>query len=928
MEKKIYIIEKEIYDILRAIKDDEQYSKILDSYEDYNKSMLDFLKSKDEHYFKLLFKFIISELKRDLSENELKKELLEYHNINKHIVNRIIEVIFHPNIYSDKDSDIDTDTDSNSDTDTNTDSETEFKWRKNQIEAIDNTIKQDFKSGVHSQIMGAGKTYIILNIIEKHYEKYPNNKIYVITCFRQEILKDLFFDEDNKICEKKSKFLKDNNIIDLEKYNIIDRVNIKKKKIDILQDKPNILIINTDYFKTLDDNKSINYDNINFVILDECHSVSADQFYELLKKIKYTYKKHIIGFSATPLRAKSELKLLDIFCSNFDKKQKIQEKKLNIISNYDFLHAIKDDIILPPYYILCELNQTLNDKLGSHNKEIMRKVLEDTSKLVPYNKPIGWCRTIEHMQEYYDVFKKSYPEICCSSCSDNELKKNGYNTDWRKFYEEEKDSMLLCVNRCREGSDIKNLDMAIYLDGVQKRSLLVSLQTMGRVLRKDKEGKKTCGYLIDSYVNEGGIQPEVLTAQKIIEYYEQIFSLCDDETIEQQSEIYNEMKKICNNVDYDEKNKLVVLKLDTNEKHNVKFKFNIKSFNFLKLKEALKNIVEKKNVEKDVLKQYDFTFSKILSCFMNGDEKKNLSYNGVIKNIFNIINDRDLIKKNTSLNIKIGKIDGKGFDYISSLDISIQGVDANIGMKEIVNQCKLNEIDLKMNIDLNNGQTICVEILNGNMGINIIEQKDLKLDNKIKKIIKRNTKKKEKDGLNKYCFSDSKIISFYLFGDKISSYAYRDILLKIYDKIGDGKKIIENTILNIADKKEFGKGFYYIKELGISIQGFDSNRGIKEIIKQCQKNDIDIKIKIKLKDGLIIDIKYEYEELKIKEIKNESSSSESSSDSSSESEEEQKSKKKEKVKHQKKKIVESSSDSSSSESDSESKSKNKGKSKK
>ena len=56
MEKKIYNIEKEIYNILRAIKDDEPYSKILDSYEDYNKSMLDFIKSKDEHYFKLLFK--------------------------------------------------------------------------------------------------------------------------------------------------------------------------------------------------------------------------------------------------------------------------------------------------------------------------------------------------------------------------------------------------------------------------------------------------------------------------------------------------------------------------------------------------------------------------------------------------------------------------------------------------------------------------------------------------------------------------------------------------------------------------------------------------------------------------------------------------------------------------------------------------------
>ena len=53
-----------------------------------------------------------------------------------------------------------------------------------------------------------------------------------------------------------------------------------------------------------------------------------------------------------------------------------------------------------------------------------------------------------------------------------------------------------------------------------KRSLLVALQTSGRVLRKDKDNKKTHGLIIDSFVNIDGIQVEVMTAQKIINYYQ------------------------------------------------------------------------------------------------------------------------------------------------------------------------------------------------------------------------------------------------------------------------------------------------------------------------------------------------------------------------------------------------------------------------
>lgn len=228
--------------------------------------------------------------------------------------------------------------------------------------------------------------------------------------------------------------------------------------------------------KILDDNEVLKYDEINFVILDECHSVSADKFYDLLCKIKYTHKINIIGFSATPLRKNADVNLVNIFSKSNDKKEK--EKKINLISCYDFMNAIKDDIILPPFYILCELKDSEDE---NKNRQILKNILKDCVKEyeLPYNKSIGWCRTIENMKSCYEIFKSDYDKIYCSSYSDKQLKKLKYNTSLSDFYKEEENSMLICVNKCKEGSDIKNLDSAIYLDQVQNRSLLVSLQTMG-----------------------------------------------------------------------------------------------------------------------------------------------------------------------------------------------------------------------------------------------------------------------------------------------------------------------------------------------------------------------------------------------------------------------------------------------------------------
>ena len=49
--------------------------------------------------------------------------------------------------------------------------------RKNQINAIDISLKNDFKSGIHAHSTGSGKSYIAIEIVKKYNNIYKNNNI-------------------------------------------------------------------------------------------------------------------------------------------------------------------------------------------------------------------------------------------------------------------------------------------------------------------------------------------------------------------------------------------------------------------------------------------------------------------------------------------------------------------------------------------------------------------------------------------------------------------------------------------------------------------------------------------------------------------------------------------------------------------------------
>lgn len=98
------------------------------------------------------------------------------------------------------------------------------------------------------------------------------------------------------------------------------------------------------------------------------------------------------------------------------------------------------------------------------------------------------------------------------------------------------------------------------------------------------------------------------------------------------------------------------------------------------------------------IKDYDFTKSIIYECLIDNKKFNKLKYKPILEQIYNLINDGTKIIKNTKLNIKTIKKENEGFYYLDNIGISVQGVDSNKCLFEIINQCVEHEINLSMKI--------------------------------------------------------------------------------------------------------------------------------------------------------------------------------------------------------------------------------------
>ena len=479
-------------------------------------------------------------------------------------------------------------------------------YHDNQKMAIINQRTQGFKSGLHSQIMGAGKSYIILQTItdlnNPSIYKLNNNKnvIFLIT-YRQEVLRNWFFKKEfDKVNKTKYKYVKndeaykkwkDLNIINLDEYDIIDAINEKNKTIflNLPDKKKTLVIINTTFFNLIPTEGF--KDKLKAIIIDECHCITQKVFTDKLRKVQNN-NLPIIGFSATPLR---EAKLSIIHLKEFFGDGNI----INIISSYTLMNGIHDNIILPFKYHL--VNST-----SSRKYQIFDNIFNGLSPSLVFKKISAWASKGASLKNWHNYLKPKYEHIKMyvnSTFNDDPAFKDTPK-DFEKFKAEEENAMMLCINMFKEGTDVPDLDCGIYLDPVKNRSFTVSLQTAGRILRLDKkypDNKKKFGTIIDFFVSEkGDKKAEELTVNRIINYYESLINLTDDIA---EKEKIEQLKEFINKTEFDPEESKIKLKIDENPEHNCEFIIDTSTIDWTKFSDLYKKNVNKilKLTEDEVL---------------------------------------------------------------------------------------------------------------------------------------------------------------------------------------------------------------------------------------------------------------------------------------------------------------------------------------
>jgi hypothetical protein len=520
-----------------------------------------------------------------------------------------------------------------------------LKLRVNQ-EYVLKLLKEDgITTGIHCQATGCGKSYIILMYCN-YFKKYNLKGNIIIFTERVNILKD-FFDLDKKeICPDKKKFWKDNDLINLDDFGIINRVTSKQKDWhDILKEttiKPKILLINRAFLTLGEKYKDLNEKHVGMIIHDECHNTSSEMCYKLLLYFK-SLNVPIVGFSATPLRAgktSNELnkdRLLNVYGNNGE---------LQILSNFNMMYAIKHQLILPPNFIWYELPKVkLNeeDKLKEINKKHVITVFSTLDEIIPTlpnKKIIAWCGTIEMADKWYEVFNNRYEinnngRIIGKEFSDftycidhSKFKSKQVDDNYEYFKQLEGNCILFCADKHREGSDIKNLDCCIFMDFVKNRGSIPFIQSIGRVLRIENKEKQQ-GVVIDCFISNSEAYDKELV-EKIIGYYVSFENLSDNDIQNNKYEKYNELRA---NTKFDVDNQQIqftvgdkTINIDCKNLawNNIQDKFDPMLQNKIKLS-ACDNLRSKAKILKS---KFGFNAnSDFLSEYENISEEDKLKYN-------------------------------------------------------------------------------------------------------------------------------------------------------------------------------------------------------------------------------------------------------------------------------------------------------------
>jgi len=329
--------------------------------------------------------------------------------------------------------------------------------RTNQLEAINNVVNNNFKSGIIYQATGTGKSILAFEIIKEYNNRNLNDTIFWI-CEHKFILMELF-NKNSDFLQYIGKNLKILNYTEKKPSDWVQQVNNC--------DKGAFVIINRSFLVSQKRyEKLINYPKL--IIHDECHSIknkTTQEFYNFLLQENYSF--NAIGLSATPEK----------YIFPFD----------NIIHTYNLLDACIDNIIVRPkiYWFKKETPITFEEIIQE-----CKPLIENLS----YKKIVVWCGLIEHAYKLANIWKQYFSNYLVAIDTSRQLNSDEFSL-FDEFKERENNAILFCAGKHREGSDIKNLDGCIFLDKVSQRNPKTFIQCLGRVLRM-QENKKY-GLIID-----------------------------------------------------------------------------------------------------------------------------------------------------------------------------------------------------------------------------------------------------------------------------------------------------------------------------------------------------------------------------------------------------------------------------------------------
>jgi len=436
-----------------------------------------------------------------------------------------------------------------------------------------NIIDENFRSGIVSMATGSGKSLVLLQCAND-LPKISNRSILIFT-ERKNILLDLIFSEyeENgrkkwRVDEEKKYILKKIGAIDLDKFNVFEFISNKDSKWDEVfhsppdPSKPVIVFINRTYLVLGKNYKKILLEFSPILVLhDEMHSATNNTSFEFLMYAKKSWNASLIGFSATPIRIGYSSKKDN---QNIEKINKIFSNwthgivpipESHIYMSYPIIRAIADDVCCPIKFKNFEISmvgefgkKSRFEPYDIRNFQIIMEVINNSVVGMPYKKIVAWLSSKNNANSFNELFIQHKAEYSNLGDMESFIDHSGKTTgEYLTYAKKENNAILFCVNKHREGSDIQNLDIVIFLDKTVKRGYIVFLQSIGRVARKSEN--KSFGLVIEGiYRNSDFTKYEIFRQyiDKIVFYYlildkKNIISITNDDKLRT---YYNILKNI------------------------------------------------------------------------------------------------------------------------------------------------------------------------------------------------------------------------------------------------------------------------------------------------------------------------------------------------------------------------------------------------